>query len=104
VAVAALLAAAALPAPAGEPTDPPSFQHARVVDAWKKYADKLTFGAGQTLALLDDGCNLALPQWAKSDGKLPKGFASPTTASTATTTRSTRGGAITARQSAFRRR
>jgi hypothetical protein len=72
VAVALLLAAAALPLPAGEPTDPASFQHARVVDAWKKYADKLTFGADQTLALVDDGCNLALPQWAKSDGKLPK--------------------------------
>jgi hypothetical protein len=57
---------------AGEPTDPPSFQHAGVITAWKKYADKLTFGAGQTLALVDDGCKLEMPEWSKSDGKVPK--------------------------------
>lgn len=57
---------------AGEPTEPVSFQHAGVVQAWKKYADKLTFGEGQTLALVDDGCDLTKPEWSMSDGKLPK--------------------------------
>lgn len=58
---------------AGEPaSDPAAFKHSRVIDAWQKYANKLTFGSGQTLALLDDGCNLAMPEWSKSDGKVPK--------------------------------
>ncbi|MBS0264976.1 MAG: S8 family serine peptidase [Planctomycetes bacterium] len=56
----------------GEPTDPPAFNHARVPEAWKKYADKLSFGAGQTLALVDDGCKLDMPEWSKSDGQVPK--------------------------------
>ena len=50
-------------ASAGEPTEPISFGHARVTDAWKKYADVLTFGRGQTLALVDDGCKLSMPEW-----------------------------------------
>ena len=52
--------------------EPVSFQHAGIVDAWKKYAGKLTFGEGQTLALVDDGCKLEMPEWSKSDGKVPK--------------------------------
>jgi hypothetical protein len=56
----------------GEPVDPPSFRHAGVVAAWEKYANRLTFGEGQTLALVDDGCNLAMPEWSKSGGKVPK--------------------------------
>ena len=55
-----------------EPADPVAFKHARVTEAWEAYADKLTFGAGQTLALLDDGCKLSLPEWSQSDGDLPK--------------------------------
>lgn len=55
-----------------EPSDPPAFKHARVTDAWEAYADKLTFGKGQTLALLDDGCTLSKPEWSKSDGDGPK--------------------------------
>lgn len=70
--VFALAAAAGTGASAGEPTEPVAFQHARITDAWKKYAGRLTFGEGQTLALLDDGCNLAMPEWSKSEGKLPK--------------------------------
>ena len=62
--------AAALPR--FEPADPPAFQHARVTDAWAAYRDKLTFGKGQTLALLDDGCKLSMPEWSKSDGEVPK--------------------------------
>ena len=55
-----------------EPADPVAFQHARVTDVWEAYADKLTFGKGQTLALLDDGCKLSMPEWSQSDGDLPK--------------------------------
>lgn len=57
---------------AAEPTDPPAFKHARVTEAWEAYAEKLTFGKGQTLALLDDGCKLTMPEWSKSDGDVPK--------------------------------
>ena len=55
-----------------EPADPPAFKHARVTDAWAAYRDKLTFGKGQTLALLDDGCKLSMPEWSQSDGDVPK--------------------------------
>ena len=55
-----------------EPADPVAFKHARVIDVWEAYADRLTFGQGQTLALLDDGCKLSLPEWSQSDGDLPK--------------------------------
>lgn len=57
---------------AGEPVEPISFQRARVVDAWNKYADRLSFGAGQTLALVDDGCKLSMPEWMPIAGKMPK--------------------------------
>lgn len=56
----------------GEPAQPASFKHAGVITAWEKYRHKLTFGKGQTLALVDDGCNLAMPEWSKSDGDQPK--------------------------------
>jgi hypothetical protein len=69
-ALAVLLATASTRA--GEPAEPVAFGHARVVDAWQAYAGKLTFGKGQTLALVDDGCNLAMPEWSMSDGELPK--------------------------------
>lgn len=49
--------------PAGEPVQPEGFRHARITDAWKNYADVLTFGRGQTLALVDDGCRLSMPEW-----------------------------------------
>lgn len=54
------------------PADPVPFRHARVVDVWEAYRDKLTFGRGQTLALVDDGCDLSKPEWARSDGGVPK--------------------------------
>ncbi len=55
-----------------EPADPLAFKHARVLDAWDAYSNKLTFGRGQTLALLDDGCNLSMPEWSMSDGDVSK--------------------------------
>jgi hypothetical protein len=48
---------------AGEPVQPVGFRHARITDAWEKYASVLTFGRGQTLALVDDGCKPAMPEW-----------------------------------------
>ena len=57
---------------AGEPAQPAAFKHAGIVKAWTLYKDKLTFGKGQTLALVDDGCNLSKPEWSKSDGDQPK--------------------------------
>lgn len=53
-----------------EPVLPAEFRQARITDAWEKYAKKLTFGRGQTLALVDDGCKLSMPQWTTAiDGK-----------------------------------
>ena len=40
-----------------------SFAQVRVVEAWHKYDQILTWGEGQCLAILDDGCNLADPAW-----------------------------------------
>jgi hypothetical protein len=57
---------------AGEPAQPVAFKQAGVVKAWKVYKHKLTFGKGQTLALVDDGCTLSMPEWSKSDGDQPK--------------------------------
>ncbi|MDP7016532.1 MAG: FG-GAP-like repeat-containing protein, partial [Pirellulaceae bacterium] len=57
---------------AAEPAQRTAFEHARIVEAWKKYKHRLTFGKGQTLALVDDGCRLSMPEWSKSDGDQPK--------------------------------
>lgn len=57
---------------AAEPTLPVEFEHAGITAAWKAYGDRLTFGRGQTLALLDDGCDLSRPEWSMSDGDDPK--------------------------------
>ena len=54
---------AALAAAAQEPAQPAEFEHAGVTAAWKAYADVLSFGKGQTLALLDDGCTMSRPEW-----------------------------------------
>ncbi|MEX1229402.1 MAG: S8/S53 family peptidase [Planctomycetaceae bacterium] len=57
---------------AGEPVEKTEFDHARITDAWNKYADVLTFGKGQTLALLDDGCDLSMPEWSTPVDNVPK--------------------------------
>jgi hypothetical protein len=49
--------------PPGKPYQPGQFAAMRVTDTWKKYDGKLTWGKGQTLAILDDGCKLTVPQW-----------------------------------------
>lgn len=48
----------------------PEMRHFRVPETWEKYKDKLTWGRGQTLAILDDGCDLMVPEWR---AKLPWG-------------------------------
>ncbi len=57
---------------AGEPAQPVAFEHAGIIEAWNTFRHKLTFGKGQTLALVDDGCNLSMPEWSMSDGDQPK--------------------------------
>lgn len=69
-ALAILISTSALHA--GEPVEPVSFEHARIVDAWQAYAGKLTFGKGQTLALVDDGCKLSMPEWSTPAEGVPK--------------------------------
>ncbi len=54
---------AALAVSAQEPAQPAEFEHAGITAAWKVYADVLSFGKGQTLALLDDGCTMSRPEW-----------------------------------------
>ncbi len=57
---------------AGEPVQPVGFKHAGITRAWEKYGRQLSFGKGQTLALVDDGCKLSMPEWSKSGGDQPK--------------------------------
>ena len=47
----------------GVAAQPVPFRHAGVTQVWSQYAHRLTFGAGQTLALVDDGCTLSMPEW-----------------------------------------
>lgn len=53
----------------GAPFNDVSFAQMRVVEAWRKYEGELTFGAGQCLAILDDGCDLSEPAW-QVEGKV----------------------------------
>lgn len=48
---------------AGAPYNTESFARMRVLEAWQKYADVLSWGRGQCLAILDDGCDLSEPAW-----------------------------------------
>lgn len=57
---------------AGEPFAPEEFGHARVTAAWQTYAGVLSFGKGQTLALVDDGCKLSMPEWTATVEGVPK--------------------------------
>lgn len=54
------------------PVEPVSFRHAGITESWRAYEKLLTFGKGQTLALVDDGCKLSMPEWSQSDGDAPK--------------------------------
>lgn len=54
------------------PAQPAEFRHAGIVEAWEAYANRLTFGKGQTLALVDDGCRLEMPEWRAVVDGVPK--------------------------------
>jgi hypothetical protein len=62
----------ALPGLAGEPAQPEEFRHARITEAWEVYGDRLSFGRGQTLALVDDGCKMDMPEWRAVVDGVPK--------------------------------
>lgn len=47
----------------GKPFNPKEFETTGVVAAWEKYGDVLTWGKGQTLAVLDDCCDIDVPEW-----------------------------------------
>jgi len=55
-----------------QPVEPSSFAHAGILDAWRAYGERLSFGRGQTLALVDDGCDLAMPEWSTPVDGVPK--------------------------------
>ncbi len=68
-----LLFGVVLPAFAADPAQPTEFRHAGILSAWETYAGRLSFGGGQTLALIDDGCRLNMPEWtAVMENGLPK--------------------------------
>jgi len=53
-----------LTASSGEvPYEASELKRIGVVDTWKKYDGILTWGKGQCLAILDDGCDLTVPEW-----------------------------------------
>jgi hypothetical protein len=47
----------------GRPYNPDDFAALRVPETWAKYDGVLTWGTGQTLAILDDGCHVDTPEW-----------------------------------------
>lgn len=48
---------------AQKPYNEADFRRMRVIETWQKYGDRLSWGKGQCLAILDDGCDLTVPQW-----------------------------------------
>ncbi|MBT7916618.1 MAG: hypothetical protein HN617_03650, partial [Planctomycetaceae bacterium] len=56
----------------GEPIQPAAFRQAGITRTWESFSDRLTFGTGQTLALVDDGCTLSRPEWSQPGGNQPK--------------------------------
>jgi len=48
----------------GKPAQAVPFKQAGVITTWEKYKGVLNFGKNQTLALVDDGCDLSKPEWA----------------------------------------
>ncbi|QDS99121.1 S8 family serine peptidase [Adhaeretor mobilis] len=54
----------------GDPVRPVEFKQIGLINLWEKYDGNLTWGKGQCLAILDDGCNLEAPEW---KAKMPWG-------------------------------
>lgn len=58
---------------AEEPAQPVPFKQSGILATWDKYKDLLEFGKHQTLALVDDGCDLSKPEWADdANSQYPK--------------------------------
>jgi hypothetical protein len=51
------------PSSSAVPYNAESFAQMRVIEVWERYAGRLSWGRGQCLALLDDGCDLTVPEW-----------------------------------------
>ena len=64
------------PPETGTPYNAEAFSRAGVLDVWRNYSDRLSWGKGQCLAILDDGCDLATPEWQSSLPWGPKVIAS----------------------------
>ena len=47
----------------GAPFNVENFERMGVTRAWREYDGVLTWGKGQCLAILDDGCDITQPQW-----------------------------------------
>ncbi len=47
----------------GKPFNPVESKQIGLTHVWQQYADTLSWGKGQCLAVLDDGCDLTAPQW-----------------------------------------
>ena len=45
------------------PYDRDSFMQIRIPETWQKYNGRLSWGRGQCLSILDDGCDLSDPLW-----------------------------------------
>ena len=52
------------------------FESIGVTHVWEKYDGALSFGEGQVLAIVDDGCNLSVPEWQTEHPWGPKVVAS----------------------------
>jgi len=52
--------------PQPQPYNADAFARLGVLDAWRRYSGYLTWGRGQTLACLDDGCDVTIPEWRAS--------------------------------------
>lgn len=54
----------------GVPYNEQTFSQNKIIETWIKYEGMLDWGKGQCLAILDDGCDLSVPEW---QVKLPWG-------------------------------
>lgn len=46
-----------------QPFNAVSFAQMRVLETWRQYEGRLSWGRGQCLAILDDGCDITQPAW-----------------------------------------
>lgn len=70
--VGALILSSTTIVSAFEPVQPTEFRRAGIIDVWTAYAHQMSFGRGQTLALVDDGCKPDMPEWSVAIDGRPK--------------------------------